>query len=109
EQGITITKADIGTEPTDDRKVKKAVTSGSGKGKAELIVKEKEKRKRDATFVSNKDEVTKKQRTQKKRPVRKLVIHEEDDEEIDDEPLTCKRKRTEPEAKKMNVEADAGI
>ncbi|MCI51461.1 hypothetical protein A2U01_0072705, partial [Trifolium medium] len=42
------------------------------------------------------------------RPIRKLVIHEEDDEETDEEPLQCKRKRTEPETKKMSAEADAG-
>ncbi|MCI58816.1 hypothetical protein A2U01_0080071, partial [Trifolium medium] len=40
---------------------------------------------------------------------RKFVVHEEDDEEIDEEPLQNKRKRTEPEAKEMNIEADAGI
>ncbi|MCI93228.1 hypothetical protein A2U01_0114526, partial [Trifolium medium] len=68
EQGITITKADIAPEPTDDRKSKKVVASGSGKGKVEVVVKEKEKRKSDAASVSDKDEVTKKQRIQKKRP-----------------------------------------
>ncbi|MCI51921.1 hypothetical protein A2U01_0073165, partial [Trifolium medium] len=81
--------------------------SGSGKGKVEVVVKEKEKRKRVATSVSDKDEVTKKQRIQKGRPVRKFVIHEENDEETYEEPLQSKRKRKEPEAKKMNVEADA--
>ncbi|MCI87683.1 hypothetical protein A2U01_0108968, partial [Trifolium medium] len=57
-----------------------------------------------------KENVTKKQRTQKKRAPRasrKFVVHEEDDEEIDEEPLQSKRKRTEPEAKKVNAEADA--
>ncbi|MCI93180.1 hypothetical protein A2U01_0114478, partial [Trifolium medium] len=49
---------------------------------------------------------------QKKRAPRKFVVHEEDDEETDDEPLQLKRKKTEivedqPEAKKMNVEANA--
>ncbi|MCI93162.1 hypothetical protein A2U01_0114460, partial [Trifolium medium] len=39
--------------------------------------------------------------------VRKLVINEDDDEETDEEPLKCKRKRSEPEAKEMNTEADA--
>ncbi|MCI88245.1 hypothetical protein A2U01_0109531, partial [Trifolium medium] len=34
------------------------------------------------------------------------MIHEED-EETDEEPLQNKRKRTEPEAKEMNAEADA--
>ncbi|MCI64918.1 hypothetical protein A2U01_0086176, partial [Trifolium medium] len=59
---------------------------------------------------SDKENVTKKQGTRKKRAPRagrKFVVHEEDDEETDDEPLQSKRKRTEPEAKKMNDEADA--
>ncbi|MCI76090.1 hypothetical protein A2U01_0097359, partial [Trifolium medium] len=71
---------------------------------------EKEKRKRDATSVSDKDEVTKKQRTQKNRAPRaprKFVVYEEDDEKTDEEHLQSKRNRTEPEAKKMNAEADA--
>ncbi|MCI88588.1 hypothetical protein A2U01_0109875, partial [Trifolium medium] len=59
EQGITITKADIAPEPTDDRKVKKAVTSGSGKGKVEMVVKEKEKRKRATSSGTDKENVTK--------------------------------------------------
>ncbi|MCI56234.1 hypothetical protein A2U01_0077485, partial [Trifolium medium] len=47
------------------------------------------------------------------RAVRKFVIHEEDDEETDEEPLQCKRKRTEtdkdqPEQKKMFTEAETG-
>ncbi|MCI92465.1 hypothetical protein A2U01_0113761, partial [Trifolium medium] len=44
---------------------------------------------------------------QKKKLIRKLVIHEEDDEETDEEPLECKRKKTEPKAKKVNAEANA--
>ncbi|MCI97921.1 hypothetical protein A2U01_0119222, partial [Trifolium medium] len=52
-----------------------------------------------------------KQRTQKKRAPRKFVVHEEDDEEIDDEPLQLKRKKTDtvedqPKAKEMSAEAD---
>ncbi|MCI73685.1 hypothetical protein A2U01_0094949, partial [Trifolium medium] len=77
----------IGTEPTEDRKGKRV----AGKVKADVVVKEKEKRKRDATSVSDKDEVTKKQRTLKKRAPRasrKFVVYEEDDEETDEEPLT---------------------
>ncbi|MCI77305.1 hypothetical protein A2U01_0098575, partial [Trifolium medium] len=56
------------------------------------------------------ENVTKKQRTQKKRAPRaprKFVVLEEDDEETDEEPFQSKRKRTESEAKKMNAEADA--
>ncbi|MCI88424.1 hypothetical protein A2U01_0109711, partial [Trifolium medium] len=52
-----------------------------------MVVKENEKRKRDATSVSNKDEVTKKHRTQKNRAPkapRKFVVYEEDDEETDE-------------------------
>ncbi|MCI57649.1 hypothetical protein A2U01_0078900, partial [Trifolium medium] len=37
-----------------------------------------------------------------------MVIHEVDDEETDEEPLQSKRKKTEPEAKKMSAEADVG-
>ncbi|MCI66476.1 hypothetical protein A2U01_0087734, partial [Trifolium medium] len=62
EQGITITKADIAPEPTEDRKRKRVAASGSGKDKAEMVVKEKEKRKRA-----------------EKRPLRKMVLQEEDD------------------------------
>ncbi|MCI77395.1 hypothetical protein A2U01_0098665, partial [Trifolium medium] len=36
-----------------------------------------------------------------------MVIHEEDDEEMDEEPLQSKRKRTKPKANKMYAEADA--
>ncbi|MCI53327.1 hypothetical protein A2U01_0074573, partial [Trifolium medium] len=39
---------------------------------------------------------------------RKFVVYEEDDEETDKEPLKSKRKRSEPEAKEVNAEADAG-
>ncbi|MCI70427.1 hypothetical protein A2U01_0091690, partial [Trifolium medium] len=47
--------------------------------------------------MEGKKKITKKQRTQKKRApkvVRQLVIQEEDDEETNEEPLQCKRKRT---------------
>ncbi|MCI32026.1 hypothetical protein A2U01_0053238 [Trifolium medium] len=91
-EGITITGADIGTEPTEDRKRKRVDASGASKEKAEVAV--KEKKKRATTSGSDKENVTKKQRTQKKRIVRKLLIHEEDDEETEDEPLQMKRKRT---------------
>ncbi|MCI62444.1 hypothetical protein A2U01_0083701, partial [Trifolium medium] len=57
--------------------------------------------------VSDKENVSKKQRTQKKRAPRKFVVYEEDDEETDEDPLRSKRKRTEPEAKKVSAEADA--
>ncbi|MCI65958.1 hypothetical protein A2U01_0087216, partial [Trifolium medium] len=57
--------------------------------------------------VSDKENVTKKQRTQKKKAPRKFVVHEEVDEETDEEPLQSKRKRTYPEAKKMSAKADA--
>ncbi|MCI51658.1 hypothetical protein A2U01_0072902, partial [Trifolium medium] len=70
--------------------------SGSGKDKTEVIMKEKEKRKRvDSTG------------TQKIRPLRKMVLQEEDDDDTDEEPLTSKRKISEPKAKEVNVEADA--
>ncbi|MCI29288.1 hypothetical protein A2U01_0050497, partial [Trifolium medium] len=101
EEGISITGADIGSEPTEDRKGKRV----AGKVKAEAVV--KEKKKRADPSVSDKENVTKKQRTQKKRHVRKMVIHEEDNEETDEEPLQSKRKRTESKAKKMNAEAHA--
>ncbi|MCI26330.1 hypothetical protein A2U01_0047525, partial [Trifolium medium] len=79
----------------------------NGKEKIEVVV--KEKKKRVAASVSDKEIVTKKQRTQKKRaPRRKFMVHEEEDEETDEEPLQSKRKRIEPEAKKMSAEADAG-
>ncbi|MCI46820.1 hypothetical protein A2U01_0068061, partial [Trifolium medium] len=40
-----------------------------------------------------------------------MVVHEEDDEETDEEPLQCKRKRNEtdkeqPEPKRMSTEAE---
>ncbi|MCI88960.1 hypothetical protein A2U01_0110248, partial [Trifolium medium] len=35
-----------------------------------------------------------------------MVLQEEDDEETDEEPLTSKRKRSEPKAKEVNAEAD---
>ncbi|MCI80404.1 hypothetical protein A2U01_0101675, partial [Trifolium medium] len=35
------------------------------------------------------------------------MIHEEDDEETEEEPLTSKRKRSEPKAKEVNAEANA--
>ncbi|MCI83430.1 hypothetical protein A2U01_0104706, partial [Trifolium medium] len=73
---------------------------------AEVVV--KETKKRAATYVSDKEIVTKKLRTQKKRaPRRKFVVHEVEDEETDEEPLQSKRKRTDPEAKKMSAEVDA--
>ncbi|MCI31830.1 hypothetical protein A2U01_0053042, partial [Trifolium medium] len=75
------------------------------KEKVERVVEEKKK----------KEKVSKKQRTQKKkapRVVRKFVVQEEDDEETDEEPIQCKRKRTEtykdqPETKRMTTEAEA--
>ncbi|MCI90002.1 hypothetical protein A2U01_0111291, partial [Trifolium medium] len=36
-----------------------------------------------------------------------MVVHQEDDEETDEEPLTSKRKRTESKAKEVNAKADA--
>ncbi|MCI16434.1 hypothetical protein A2U01_0037576, partial [Trifolium medium] len=84
EQGVTITKADIAPEPTEDRKRKRVAVSESSKAKAEMVVKEK-----------------------KKRPLRKMVLQEKDDEETDEEPLASKRKRSEPKAKGVNAEADA--
>ncbi|MCI69231.1 hypothetical protein A2U01_0090492, partial [Trifolium medium] len=80
--GITITGADIGTEPTEDRKRKIVAASGTGKEKAKVV--EKEKKKKATTSGSDKENVTKKQRTQKKRAPkvpRKFVVYEEDDEE----------------------------
>ncbi|MCI65832.1 hypothetical protein A2U01_0087090, partial [Trifolium medium] len=74
----------------------------AGKEKLEDVVKEKEKRKRIA--VSESDRVTKKSRIQKtkeQKVVRKFVVHEEDDEETEEEPLTSKRKRSEPKAKEV--------
>ncbi|MCI96529.1 hypothetical protein A2U01_0117829, partial [Trifolium medium] len=67
--------------------------------------------KRATTSGSDKEIVTKNQRTQKKRAPkapRKFVVYEEDDEETDEEPLQMKRKKPEtvvdqPEAKKMNA------
>ncbi|MCI11989.1 hypothetical protein A2U01_0033092, partial [Trifolium medium] len=105
DEGITITGADIAPAPTEDRKGKRVDASGSGKDKAEVVV--KETKKRAATSVSDKENVTKKQRIQKKRAPRKLVLQEEN-EETDEEPMQSKRKRTKPEAKEMNVEADVG-
>ncbi|MCI78610.1 hypothetical protein A2U01_0099881, partial [Trifolium medium] len=64
EEGIIITGADIGTEPSEDRKGKRV----AGKVKADIVV--KESKKRAAPSCSDKDEVTKKQRTQKKRAPR---------------------------------------
>ncbi|MCI70698.1 hypothetical protein A2U01_0091961, partial [Trifolium medium] len=80
----TITGADIAPAPTEDRKGKRVVASGSVKDKAEDVVKERKTKKR-ATFVSDKENVTKKQRIQKKRAPRKFVVHEEDEEETDEE------------------------
>ncbi|MCI79664.1 hypothetical protein A2U01_0100935, partial [Trifolium medium] len=42
-----------------------------------------------------------------------MVVQEEDDEETDEEPLQCKRKRAEsdkvdPEPKRMHTEAETG-
>ncbi|MCI36816.1 hypothetical protein A2U01_0058039, partial [Trifolium medium] len=81
-----------------------------GKEKVENVV--EGKKKKVATSVSDKEKITKKQRTQKKRApraVRKMVVHEETDEE----PLQRKRKRTkthkdQPEQKKMTTEAETG-
>ncbi|MCI43294.1 hypothetical protein A2U01_0064531, partial [Trifolium medium] len=94
EQGITITKDDIAPGPSEDRKRKRVV---------------KERGKIDDISESDKVNVAKKQRTQKKttKVVRKLVIHEVDDEETEEEPLISKRKRSEPETKEMNTEANA--
>ncbi|MCI07100.1 hypothetical protein A2U01_0028163, partial [Trifolium medium] len=103
EEGITITGADIA--PAEDMKGKKVAASGSGKDKAEVVV--KKTKKRAATSASDKEKVTKKQKIQKKKAPRKLVLQEEYDEETDDEPLQSKKKKTEPEAKEMNAEADA--
>ncbi|MCI53124.1 hypothetical protein A2U01_0074370, partial [Trifolium medium] len=88
EEGIIITRADIGSEPTEDRKRKRVAATGSRKEKAEVAV--KEKKKRAITSGYDKEIVTKKQRTQKNRApkVRKLVlqVEEEDEEETDEEP-----------------------
>ncbi|MCI61625.1 hypothetical protein A2U01_0082882, partial [Trifolium medium] len=69
------------------------------------------KRKRAAASGSEKELVTKKQRTQKTRApkVRKLVlqVEEEDEEKTDEEPLQRKRKRSEPEGQKLSAEVDA--
>ncbi|MCI67513.1 hypothetical protein A2U01_0088772, partial [Trifolium medium] len=78
---------------------------------------EDKKQKRVASFVSEKEKVTKKQRTQKKmapRVTRKMVLQEEDDEETDEEPLQLKRNRTvsdkdQPKPKRMTTEAETGI
>ncbi|MCI83086.1 hypothetical protein A2U01_0104361, partial [Trifolium medium] len=73
----------------------------------EEVVKEKEKRKRIA--VSESEKVTKKPRTQKSKGpkvVRKLTVNEEDGEETEEESLTSKRKRSEPQAKEVNAEAN---
>ncbi|MCI52312.1 hypothetical protein A2U01_0073556, partial [Trifolium medium] len=94
-------KDTVGTEGASDAQVvkgKEPIVSGTdvatapkkkrtGKDKAEVVVKEKEKRKRDVVSESNKENVTKKPITQKKKAPRKLVVHEVDDEETDDEPL----------------------
>ncbi|MCI15837.1 hypothetical protein A2U01_0036976, partial [Trifolium medium] len=111
EEGLIVSKSDIAPAPTEDRRGKRVAASGSGKEKVEIVVKEKEKRKIIGISVSDKENVAKKQRTQKKstRTVRKLLINEDDDEETDEEPLKCKRKRSELEAEEMNAEADAGI
>ncbi|MCI47515.1 hypothetical protein A2U01_0068757, partial [Trifolium medium] len=66
------------------------------------------------TSVSDKEKITKKPRTQKRRApkvVRQFVIQEEDEEETDEELLQCKRKRVEfdkvePESKKLQTEAE---
>ncbi|MCI60598.1 hypothetical protein A2U01_0081854, partial [Trifolium medium] len=65
EEGIIITGADIAPVPTEDRKRKRVATSESGIDKAEVVV--KESKKRVITSVSDKENVTKKQRTQKKK------------------------------------------
>ncbi|MCI65128.1 hypothetical protein A2U01_0086386, partial [Trifolium medium] len=58
EEGITITGADIA--PAEDMKGKRVAASGSGKDKAEVVV--KETKKRAATYASDKEKVTKKQK-----------------------------------------------
>ncbi|MCI86736.1 hypothetical protein A2U01_0108017, partial [Trifolium medium] len=59
-----------------------------------------------ATSVSDKEKITKKPRTQKKKApkvVRQLVIQEEDEEETNEQPLQSKRKRVESD--KVDPEA----
>ncbi|MCI57261.1 hypothetical protein A2U01_0078512, partial [Trifolium medium] len=80
-------------------KGKKPVVSDTaevvGTGAATLKRKRADKKKVE---IDVKEKVSKKQRTQKKKApkvVRKMVVQEVDDEETDEEPLQCKRKRTE--------------
>ncbi|MCI31073.1 hypothetical protein A2U01_0052284, partial [Trifolium medium] len=108
-EGTFAAQVDKGKEPivSDTAAATAPKKKRSDKDKIEVVVKEKEKRKRIAASESDKEKVSKKPRIQKKKVTRKLVIQDEDDEETDDEPLQMKRKRTEPEVKEMNAEADA--
>ncbi|MCI50350.1 hypothetical protein A2U01_0071594, partial [Trifolium medium] len=92
----------------EEKKKKSDKSSASGAGASEVRTSGNV-----ATSVSAKEKIPKKPRTQKKKAtkiVRKMVI-EEDEEETDEEPLKCKRKRVgsdkaQPEPKKMNTEAE---
>ncbi|MCI59997.1 hypothetical protein A2U01_0081252, partial [Trifolium medium] len=89
----------------EEKKKKSDKSSASGVGASEVKTSGNV-----VTYVSAKEKIHKKPRTEKKKAtkiVRKMVI-QEDEEETDEEPLKCKRKRAgsdkvQPEPKKMNT------
>ncbi|MCI31782.1 hypothetical protein A2U01_0052994 [Trifolium medium] len=92
-------KVTTGTEEASEAQVFKGKEPVVVVSTAAAIPKRKRvgKEKVEDVVEKKKEKVTKKQRSQKKkepRVIRKLVIHEEDDVETDEEPLKSKRKRT---------------